>query len=148
MVGRPPPKESIQSSLSHLSAQDRVWSRLSHVDLMWLMRAGPLYISLVVAAFCCTRRTAHNHACANTISPAPATAPLRVQEFDAGLIYHVRLTPARSSTDGLCVACRSSDAVQRRFSLFPWVFLLMPWTQHPFSLRRTFAEGARQRRWS
>ena len=46
----------------HKGGSDRVWSRL-----MWLMRAGPLCISLVVATFSCTRRTAHNHACANTI---------------------------------------------------------------------------------
>ena len=120
---------------------------LSCLDFMWLLCAGPSYISLVVAVFSCTCRTAHNHAYANTISPAPATAPLRIQEFDVGLIYHVRLTPARSSMDGLCLACRSSDAVQKVF-IFPSVFLLMPWTQPHFPLHRMFAEGVKQRQWS
>ena len=51
--------------------------------------------------------------------PARATALPRIPEFDVGLIYHVRLTPARSSVDGLCLACRSSDAVQKVF-FFPF----------------------------
>ena len=74
-----------------------------------------------LAGCCCfffflsTRRTVHNHACANTISPAPATAPLRTHEFDASLIHHVCLRLARSSMDRLCLACRSSDAVQKVF---------------------------------
>ena len=56
-------------------------------------------------------RTAYQHACAHVALPARATALPRTQEFDVGLIYHVRLTPM----DGLCLACQCSDAVQKIF---------------------------------
>ena len=52
----------------------------------------------------------------------------------------MRLTPARSPMDGLCLACRSSDAVQK-------VFIFPSWSQPPLPLNRMFAAGARERQW-
>ena len=48
-------------------AQDHV----SHVDFTLLMRAVLSCIPLAVVAFSCLCRRAHQHACANTSSPAP-----------------------------------------------------------------------------
>ena len=42
------------------------------------------------------------------------------QEFVVGLIHHVRLTPVRSPMDGLWLACRSSDAVQKVSTVTAW----------------------------
>ena len=83
--------------------------------------AGPPRISLAVVVFSCLSRTAYHHACAHMASPARAAALPRIQEFGVGLIYHVRLTPARSRMAGLCLACRSSDAVQKVFKATVWL---------------------------
>ena len=63
---------------------------------MVLEGAGPPWISLAVVVFSRLSRTAYQHACAHMALPARATALPRTQEFDAGLIYHVRLTPAQT----------------------------------------------------
>ena len=81
---------------------------------MVLVCAGPPWISLAVV-FSRLSRTAYQHACAHMALPARATALPRIQEFDVGFIYHVRLTRARSPMDGLCLACQCSDAVQKVF---------------------------------
>ena len=99
---------------------------------------GSHWLSLFLS---CLSRTAYQHACAYMSFHARAAALVRTQEFDDGLIHHVRLTPARSPMDGLCLACRSSDAVQK-------VFIFPSWSQPPLPLNRMFAAGARKRQWS
>ena len=82
---------------------------------MLSMRAGLSCIPLAVVAFSCLCHSARQHARSNTSSPAPATVSPRVQEFDDALVCHVCLTSARSPMNGLCMSCRSSDAVQKVF---------------------------------
>ena len=85
------------------------------------MCAGPPRTSLAVVGFSCLSHEAYQHACAHTAFPARATALLRIQASDVGLIYHVRLTPARSLMAGLSSACRCSDAVQKVFIATAWL---------------------------
>ena len=83
---------------------------------MVLVCAGPPWISLVVVVVFFLSVPHSLSTCLRTyVFPARATALPRVQEFDVGFIYHVRLTLARSLMDGLCLTCRSSDAVQKVF---------------------------------
>ena len=81
---------------------------LSHVDVMLSMHAGLSLLFLFVPHSQTTCSLEH-------VFPAPATVSPRAQEFDDGLVCHVCLTPARSPMGGLCMSCRSSDAVQKVF---------------------------------
>ena len=82
---------------------------------MVLLRAGPSRVSLAVFFPVCPAQLVNMPAPHMAFS-AGATALPRIQEFDVGLIYHVRLTPACSPMAVLFSACRSSDAVQMVFS--------------------------------
>ena len=91
--------------------------------LVLLVRAGPPRISLTVVVFSCLSRTACQHSCAHLAFTARAPALPRIQEFDVGSIYHVRLTPAHRSMAVLYLACCSSDAMQKVFTATAWLHL-------------------------